>query len=67
MDKIILNGEEREIAGPIPLVDLLKSMELGTQWVLVERNGEAVMRENYDSTLIEPGDSLEIATPMAGG
>ncbi len=67
MDKVILNGEERDLSGPTPLVEFLESMGLGTKWVLVERNGEAILRENYESTLIEPGDRLEIATPMAGG
>lgn len=67
MGKVLLNGEERVLAAPIPLVEFLGEMGLGTKWVLVERNGEAVMRENYETTTVEPGDRLEIATPMAGG
>jgi len=67
MDKVTINGEDRLLDGPVILKDLLETIGFGVKWVLVERNGEAVMREDYTTTTIEPGDRLEIATPMAGG
>ncbi|MBN1824858.1 MAG: sulfur carrier protein ThiS [Candidatus Eisenbacteria bacterium] len=67
MAEITVNGERRPVGGPLPLLRLLAEMEIGPRWVLVERNGEPVPRDRYEVTVVEPGDRLEIATPMGGG
>jgi len=67
MGEITVNGETRPVDGPVPLLRLLEEMEIGRRWVLVERNGEPVPRERYEETVVDPGDRLEIATPMGGG
>jgi len=67
MGEIFVNGEARRVDGPLPLLRLLEEMEIGVRWVLVERNGEPVPRERYGETVLDPGDHLEIATPMGGG
>lgn len=67
MDEIVINGVSRQIDRAMTLTEVLKEMGLGTRWVLVERNGEPIEREQFASTLVEPGDRLEVAAPMAGG
>lgn len=65
--EILVNGEPRALPRDRTLASLLSSLSLRAEWVLVERNGEAVPREQYDSVVLAPGDRLELATPMAGG
>ena len=67
MGEIVVNGETREVDGPIPLLQLIEEMGLGVRWVIVERNDSPVYRENYETTILQPGDRVEIGTPMAGG
>ncbi len=67
MGEIVLNGEKKVLGEATPLLTLLERLEFRTKWVIVERNGEPVPREEYAATVIEPGDRIEIATPMAGG
>jgi len=67
MDKIVVNGESRSIDGPRPLADLLEELGYPNRWVIVERNGEPVPRDELARLVVEPGDRLEIAAPMAGG
>jgi len=67
MGEILVNGARRELAARTPLPALLEEMGFPVRWVVVERNGEPVAREELGATIIEPGDRLEVATPMAGG
>lgn len=67
MGEIVVNGEARPLDGPISLADLFAELEIREKWAIVEWNGEPLPREAYAETMIEPGDRLEIATPMAGG
>lgn len=67
MGEIVVNGEKRELNAPVTVRALLESLGYPLRWVIVERNGEPVPRESLAGTTVEPGDRLEIATPMAGG
>jgi sulfur carrier protein len=62
-----VNGEERELPDAMSVPELLASMGLGTGWVVVERNGEALLRSEAERTTIEEGDVLEIVRAVAGG
>jgi thiamine biosynthesis protein ThiS len=66
--KIVLNGFVREIPDvPLTVSGLLEHLELGPQPVLVERNGLAVLRREFDETLVTDGDQIEIVRMVAGG
>lgn len=67
MGEIVVNGEARPVDGPLPLLELIEKMGLGVRWVIVERNRRPVYREDYATTILQPGDRVEIGTPMAGG
>ena len=62
-----VNGEVRALADGTTLPALLESMGLGTGWVVVERNGVALLRSEADRTVLADGDVLEIVRAVAGG
>ena len=62
-----VNGEDRSLADGTTLPALLESMGLGTGWVVVERNGVALLRSETERTVLEDGDVLEIVRAVAGG
>lgn len=62
-----VNGEDRTLADGTTLPDLLSSLGLGTGWVVVERNGVALLRSETERTVLADGDVLEIVRAVAGG
>jgi sulfur carrier protein len=66
--KIVLNGSPRELPDAAATVSaLLDHLELGPQPVLVERNGLAVLRREFEDTPVADGDAIEIVRMVAGG
>ena len=66
--KITLNGATREFPeSAFTISTLLEAIGLGPQPVLVERNGLAVLRREFEETPVEDGDTLEIVRMVAGG
>ena len=64
--RIRVNGTERETkAGTI--AGLLEELGLPRQTVLIERNGEAPARAEWDGMAIEEGDAIEVLRVAAGG
>ncbi|MFH5924056.1 sulfur carrier protein ThiS [Roseomonas xinghualingensis] len=51
----------------LPLSDFLAQAGLDLRKVAVERNEEIVPRSAYATTLLEPGDQLEIVHFIGGG
>ena len=65
--QVVSNGSELEVPDGCTVDDLLQQLGLGTKWVLVERNGEPVNRRDTATTVLEPGDRLELVRAVAGG
>ncbi|MHC5064798.1 MAG: sulfur carrier protein ThiS [Planctomycetota bacterium] len=65
--RIQVNGESREIAAGLNLVDLLDQLQVDQRQVAVERNREIVPKANYQETMLTDGDQLEIVTFVGGG
>ena len=65
--QVRVNGSETELADGTTLPALLTSLGLGTGWVVVERNGTALLRSETEKTVLEDGDVLEIVRAVAGG
>jgi thiamine biosynthesis protein ThiS len=64
---VTVNGRAR-VADPGETVEsLLDRLGLAARYALVERNGEPVERGRYGEVLLEDGDSLVVARPVAGG
>ena len=68
-DRITLtvNGERRELPGPLSLAGLITHLGLDTRKVAVERNEEIVPRSRYEETALASGDALEIVHFIGGG
>jgi thiazole synthase/sulfur carrier protein len=64
---ISLNGEQREIAAGCTIAALLADIGLETRKIAVECREEIVPRSLYASTLLKPGDCLEIVHFIGGG
>jgi len=65
--KLLLNGEEREIAGIVSIADLVANLGLDARKVAVERNLEIAPRSTYGDTILAEGDRIEIVTFIGGG
>lgn len=65
--RIRLNGQDREIPGGGSVQDLLVSLELRPELVVVERNREILDRARYPEVAVEDGDSLELVHFVGGG
>jgi len=65
--EVTVNGTRRDLPDGTTLPALLAEMGLGTGWVVVERNGTALLRSETERTTLEDGDVLEIVRAVAGG
>ena len=64
---IRVNGEAREIIGPMTISVLLAELDIDPRRVAVEHNLEIVKRARYDTTLVQSGDEIEIVNFVGGG
>ena len=65
--RLVVNGDETEVAEGARVVDLLEQLGLGPKWVVVERNGEPVERRDIATTALADGDRIELVRAVAGG
>ena len=65
--KLLLNGEERQIADVVSIADLVSALGLDARKVAVERNLEIAPRSTYAETALAEGDRIEIVTFIGGG
>jgi thiamine biosynthesis protein ThiS len=64
---IRLNGDSREISGPLSISALLQQLEIDARRVAVELNTAVVKKAAYDSSVVEDGDEVEIVNFVGGG
>jgi thiamine biosynthesis protein ThiS len=65
--RLLLNGEERDIAGIASIADLVAALGLDARKVAVERNLEIAPRSTYADARLADGDRIEIVTFIGGG
>ena len=63
---VTINGEKAEVAEKL-LSDYLKDAGYDIQRIAVERNGEIVVKAQYESTHLQDGDTVEIVSFVGGG
>lgn len=63
---IRVNGTELDIAGKTVL-EYLATTAYDPKRIAVERNGDIVFKSQYDNTILEDGDSMEIVSFVGGG
>ena len=61
-----VNGTELDIAGKT-VSEYLATTNYDPKRIAVERNGDIVSKSQYDVTVIDDGDSLEIVSFVGGG
>ena len=61
-----VNGTELNIAGKT-ISEYLSTTNYDPKRIAIERNGDIVFKSQYDATILEDGDSLEIVSFVGGG
>ena len=67
MLRIHVNGETRSIDDGSTVVDLLRTLGLGSDGVAVEVNLTILPRASHADTRLEDGDRIEVVTFVGGG
>lgn len=65
--RLVVNGEERDIADGSTVRALLDVLNLGAGPVAVERNGDVVPRKEHATTVLAEGDKVEVVHFVGGG
>ena len=64
---VTINGERRDLPGPLTVAELLRHLSVKPEYVAVELNKDLVTRRRHAETAIASGDVLEIVTLVGGG
>jgi sulfur carrier protein len=64
---VVINGEARSVAQGTTVAALIGELGLGDRRIAVERNHQVVPRAEHASTVLAPGDKLELVTFVGGG
>ena len=67
MINIILNGKEIKINKLLSVQQLLIKENLDKKMLAVAINGSIIERQDYEQTIIEEEDRIEIVMPVGGG
>lgn len=65
--RILLNGEQRQVASDCTLADLLTTLELRDKRFAVEINEELVPRSEHAAHALKADDRVEIVQAIGGG
>jgi len=65
--KVIINGDDHQLDGPITLSGLLEQLGMKADRVAVELNLDIVPRNRWVETQLADGDRLEIVNFVGGG
>ena len=64
---MLINGEEKALATPTTLSELLTQLGYRVALVAVERNGAIIKQADFGTTTITDADKLEIVSFVGGG
>lgn len=64
---IQLNGEPREVEENISLPELVASLGLKAEQVAIELNQKVIRRAQWESTVLQTDDKIEIVHFVGGG
>ena len=67
MSKISINGEIKEVPNDLTVRGLLDHFSLPSQLVAIELNKEVVRKRDWEATLVNDGDRVEIVHFVGGG
>lgn len=64
---ITLNGEARTVDAGVSLQQLLDSLDINCDALVVQRNDDIVARAQFSDTPLAEGDALELVRFVGGG
>lgn len=64
---VTINGERRELEGPMTVRILLEHLELDSRRVAVEINRRILKRAEFETAPVSDGDQLEVVHFVGGG
>lgn len=64
---IQVNGEPREVEENISLPELIAGLDLKPEQIAIELNHHVVRRAQWDNTLLQADDKVEIVHFVGGG
>lgn len=64
---MLINGEEKALACPTVLSELLTQLGYRAAFVAIELNGNIIKQADFGSTTITDTDKLEIVSFVGGG
>ena len=66
--KLKINGEMKEFETNIKNIsELLKALNVNSNFVAVELNGSVVYKEHFETTEVKNGDKVEVVSFVGGG
>lgn len=65
--QITVNGEARDVTSDTTIGSLLQGLGLNPKVTVVQRNDDVVSRDEYDITVLQDGDVLELIRFVGGG
>ncbi len=64
---VVINGERKQVAAGVTLLELLQELELDPRAVVVEHNRHIVRRPKLGDVTVAPGDAIELVHFVGGG
>ena len=64
---VFANGKARQVSAEKTVAEMVRDLKLTPATVLVERNGRALLRQEWEKERVEHGDRLEFVKVVAGG
>ena len=64
---VCANGKARQVSVEKTVAEMVRDLKLVPAAVLVERNGRALLRQEWEKERVEHGDRLEFVKVVAGG
>jgi len=65
--KIFINGENTTVGGEATVADLVDRYHLPSRAILIEHNGVALHRHEWNALVLAEGDRVEFVRVVAGG
>ena len=65
--RVYVNGESRELSGPISLAELITQLDLPPARIAVELNRAVVRRTDWSATTLRDDDRIEVVHFVGGG
>ena len=65
--KVFVNGEEKDLRAAISVSELITQLDLPAARIAIELNRDVVRRSDWDSTMLNDKDRIEIVHFVGGG